>query len=63
VGTDIVAVQDHTTHKAGSLQQLVQPGLLQRAPAELPQPLAEVEVLPATHTQAKINRDPHSYHG
>jgi hypothetical protein len=53
-GTDTLTARDHANHTAGKLQQLVQPGLLQRAPAELLQVVEEVEVLPATHTQTKL---------
>jgi hypothetical protein len=59
-GTDAVAVRKHATHMASKLQQLVQPGLLQRAPAELLQVVEEVEVLPATHTQAKMKPNPYA---
>jgi hypothetical protein len=49
-----VAARQHVNHTAGKLQQLVQLGLLQQTPAELLQVVEEVEVLPATHTQAKL---------
>jgi hypothetical protein len=59
MGTDVVTAQRHTTHKAGKLQQLVQPGLLHQAPAQLLQPAAEVRVLPSVQTQAKLQQDHH----
>jgi hypothetical protein len=45
---------------ASKLQQLVQPGLLQRAPAELLQVVEEVEVLPAAQAQAKLKPNKHA---
>jgi hypothetical protein len=63
VGTDSVTAQRHATHKAGKLQQLVQPGLLQRAPAQLLREVAEVDVVPAGHTQPKLHRQHFGYPG
>jgi len=59
-GTDALAAREHVSHMAGKLQQLVQPGLLQQAPAQLLQEVEEVEVLPATHTQAKLKANPYA---
>jgi hypothetical protein len=53
-GTDAVTGREHVTHMASKLQQLVQPGLLRKQPAELLQVLKEVEVTPAAHMPAKL---------
>jgi hypothetical protein len=55
-GTDALTAREHTSNMASQLQQLVQPGVLQSAPAELLQAVAEVEVLPKDSKQAKLRR-------
>jgi hypothetical protein len=59
-GTDAQTARDHVSHAPGKLQQLVQPGLLQQAPAQLLQEVEEVEVLPGAHTQAKLKPNHHA---
>jgi hypothetical protein len=55
-GTNVLTARNHATNKASDLQQLVQPGAVQRAPAELLQAAAEVEVAPSGAMQAKMQR-------